>query len=373
MPIKPRKMYADARIQTTPHQRTHDLSQQVHRIGFHFPSVVVAQVCAYYGIVLTSAGTVLVEDEIQSFHPRSKRLKEQAAAQERKDQITINTEARDTIKDLFPNIPGNDLNQIIKTAFQKGQGKVGTANELSLIRRAQLAVVAHIRHVYTDYDKLLRQTHYRDARNLVEKPSLRKLVEWRGDDENGKQVLEDVFREVVVISDDEDSDEEEDEATNNFRDVSVEIVSSNTKADHLNPDPLGLEDPGVGRRPDAGNRKRPLGYKHVTARARKERRNDEDKVSRRGFSRYQAWNEAREEFRANPSETMVADERALAYSAPELSFRRPDAGSSASGHQPEGFAYSHRSYHYQVSPHCQNVDLNSPRSSDAQLVLNVHQ
>jgi hypothetical protein len=34
-------------------------------------------------------------------------------------QTTINTEARDVIRDLFPNIPDNDTNQIIKTAFQK--------------------------------------------------------------------------------------------------------------------------------------------------------------------------------------------------------------------------------------------------------------
>lgn len=34
-------------------------------------------------------------------------------------QATINTEARDAIKDLFPNIPKKDLSQIIKTAFQK--------------------------------------------------------------------------------------------------------------------------------------------------------------------------------------------------------------------------------------------------------------
>lgn len=34
-------------------------------------------------------------------------------------QLTINTEARDAIKDLFPNIPQGDLFQIIKTAFQK--------------------------------------------------------------------------------------------------------------------------------------------------------------------------------------------------------------------------------------------------------------
>lgn len=40
-------------------------------------------------------------------------------------QITINTEARDVLKDLFPNIPDNDLNQIIKTAFQKVVPAVG--------------------------------------------------------------------------------------------------------------------------------------------------------------------------------------------------------------------------------------------------------
>lgn len=34
-------------------------------------------------------------------------------------QATINAEARDAIKDLFPNIPNRDVNQIIKTAFQK--------------------------------------------------------------------------------------------------------------------------------------------------------------------------------------------------------------------------------------------------------------
>lgn len=34
-------------------------------------------------------------------------------------QVTLNTDARDAMRDLFPNIPDQDLNQIIKTAFQK--------------------------------------------------------------------------------------------------------------------------------------------------------------------------------------------------------------------------------------------------------------
>jgi hypothetical protein len=296
---------------------------------------------------------VLVDDESQSFHRRSQRLREQPAAQERKDQITINTEARDTIRDLFPNIPDNDLNQIIKTAFQKGQGKVGTANELSLIRRAQLAVVAHIRHVYTDYDKLLRQTHYRDARNLVEKPTLRRLVQWRGDDENGKQVLEDVFREVVVISDDEESDEEEHEGMNQFRDVSVEIVSSNTKANHFDPEPLGFEDSLVGHRPGTShhtNSKRAPNYERFAAPARKEAANDREKLNRRGFSRYQAWNEARAEYRANPIDELVVNDRVVTHSIPDTSISRTDLWMNGSGYRSETSSHApYKSYHPQVS------------------------
>ena len=51
----------------------------------------------------------------------------QGASRRRTDselsQNAINAEARDAIKDLFPNIPKKDLNQIIKTAFQKVSGR----------------------------------------------------------------------------------------------------------------------------------------------------------------------------------------------------------------------------------------------------------
>jgi hypothetical protein len=200
-------------IKTTRHQETHDLSKEVHRIGFHFPTTVVDEVCAHYGISLSASGTLIKEEDRQSFHQR--RQGRNKRPDEMKDQITINTEARDAIKDLFPNIPDNDLHQIIKTAFQKGQKKVGTATELPLVRRAQLSVVAHVRHIYTKYDSLLRRVQWNEARSMVEGPTLRKLVEWRGDDDNGKEALEDVLREVIVISDDEESGDE----SNEVRDI----------------------------------------------------------------------------------------------------------------------------------------------------------
>jgi hypothetical protein len=35
---------------------------------------------------------------------------------------------------------------------------------------------------------------------VVEHTTLAKVIEWRGDDENGQTVLEDVFREVIVLA-----------------------------------------------------------------------------------------------------------------------------------------------------------------------------
>ncbi|KAL4868188.1 hypothetical protein BDV12DRAFT_170221 [Aspergillus spectabilis] len=270
------KVYA---VSTTPHMHNHGLSQHVHRIGYHFPSAVVATVCMDRGLYLTATGKAV------SFYRMGNEASRKHA--DSISQITINTEARDVLKDLFPNIPDNDLNQIIKTAFQKGQRKVGTAVELPLARRAQLAVVAHIRHIYTNYDRLLKTTSFHEARATVEQPTLAKLVEWRGDDENGKTVLEDVFREVIVISDDEDSDIEGEPQTFTGRDTSVEIISSNPVIEELPMKPINYGN--LARREaqvELSEDEAAPGFRFIPEVPRK------TKIDRRGFSRYQAWDRA---------------------------------------------------------------------------------
>lgn len=91
---------------------THNLSQHVHRIGYHFPSTVVANACMDLGLYLSATGKAVPFYDVGS-NDGLERLSPEAS------QITINTEARDVLRDLFPNIPDSDLNQIIKTAFQK--------------------------------------------------------------------------------------------------------------------------------------------------------------------------------------------------------------------------------------------------------------
>jgi len=80
-----------------------------------------------------------------------------------------------------------------------------------MARKVQLAVVAHIRHQYTDYDKLLKITSWGDARRQVEQPCLDQIVKWRGEGEEEVSELEDIFREVIVLDDDDDDEEEEEE------------------------------------------------------------------------------------------------------------------------------------------------------------------
>jgi hypothetical protein len=86
---------------------------------------------------------------------------------------------------------------------------VGLAANIPLSRRVQLAVLAHIRHTHTRYDKLLRETSYANARKAVASLCLDFLVKWRGDEETGRDQLDEILREVVVISDSDSEDGEE--------------------------------------------------------------------------------------------------------------------------------------------------------------------
>ena len=77
----------------------------------------------------------------------------------------------------------------------------------------QLAVVAHIRHTYTPYDRLLREVPYLHARQRIEEATLDKLAEWRGDNDQELDVMEDILREVIVIPEDDEAGESPSDST----------------------------------------------------------------------------------------------------------------------------------------------------------------
>ena len=76
------------------------------------------------GVSLTSSGHVRYDPDDpygQVFNRTNSNGNTGRGKQQETDvpQIALNTEARDTIRDLFPNIPEKDLREIITTSFQK--------------------------------------------------------------------------------------------------------------------------------------------------------------------------------------------------------------------------------------------------------------
>ncbi|KAI1343954.1 hypothetical protein F5Y15DRAFT_182505 [Xylariaceae sp. FL0016] len=157
-----------------------------------------------------------------------------------KTQEEINREADAVLRDLFPRIPHTDRHEIIEHAFKKdgkfkGEYKVGMAQDLPLARRVQLAALAHIRHTKTRYDELLRETDWANARKAVEKPCLDIIVKWRGDEETGRDQLDEILREVIEISDSEDGSEDESSAEDTIvrNSRAISVVTTATARDRV--------------------------------------------------------------------------------------------------------------------------------------------
>ena len=101
------------------------IADQMHRIGYHFPSSIVARACTSLGIDLTRDGRVLHNQrnwEVTARpKPRSRKWQKLLAENASKpglSQAAIDTQAREAIKDLFPKIPQKDLHDIVTHAFE---------------------------------------------------------------------------------------------------------------------------------------------------------------------------------------------------------------------------------------------------------------
>ncbi|KAL9129092.1 MAG: hypothetical protein Q9217_002364 [Psora testacea] len=304
-----------------------ELSREVHRVGYHFSTFVVDEACQTLGVTLNASGRVtkshfasLRDDELQDNQARRQGKGKKTKSRFRKgspkidtslSQAVIDTQAREAIEDLFPKIPRLDLHEIVSRAFDKTRNLVGTASGTSLVRRANLAVVAHIRHTYTNYDELLRSgMTWFDARRGVEKFTLDKLVSWRGDeDDEDDDIMEDVLREVIVISDDEggESDIEASEGAQKSggRGSSIEVIHPNalhslavdltTTDDDDSDDDVTLPYQVLGQ------------YSHGHS-------YDQSKEARIGQQRHMRWEEAVSRHRSDPSQVQQHNARTMALS-----------------------------------------------------------
>ncbi|KAL9104678.1 MAG: hypothetical protein Q9163_000421 [Psora crenata] len=308
-----------------------ELSREVHRVGYHFSTFVVDEACQTLGVTLNASGRVTKSHfaSLRDEGLRNDQMKRQGKGKKTKSRVrkgspkidtslsqaVIDTQAREAIEDLFPKIPQLDLHEIVSRAFDKvskgikTKNLVGTASGTSLVRRANLAVVAHIRHTYTNYDELLRSgmTWY-DARRGVEKFTLDKLVSWRGDeDDENDVVMEDVLREVIVITDDEvdgsDAETEDRAKTTRLGDSNVEEIP--LEALHTEAVDLTMTDDD-----DSADDDITMPYQRVT-RLSNAHPYHQCREARIGEKRHIRWEEAINRHRSNPSQAHQPDARTI--------------------------------------------------------------
>lgn len=270
----------------------------MNRVGYHFHKAIVQEARAT--IVGFSQQVASVTDGEPEPIPRS--------------QAQYHLQVDAALRDLFPRIPHTDRQMIIQHAFtrviptiqpdEKGHVKtktapqdtrskgdererVGLQPDVPLARRVQLAVLAHIRHTHTRYDELLKQSGWHVARKAVEALCLDVLVKWRGDEETGRDQLEEILREIVVISDSED-DELEQDSTDDSSVVELDAPNNATLSHQpWAPTALSLQP----RRADPQSPEALVPLRPSVAAI--DQGYSADRRARRGFQRYRrAWDEA---------------------------------------------------------------------------------
>ncbi|TWU74070.1 hypothetical protein ED733_004011 [Metarhizium rileyi] len=292
----------DAMIFVVSPVTTNSLSQQVNRLGHHIRQTIVEEAKATIAD-LPQSGPATPDGKPEPI-PET--------------QAEYHAQADAALRDLFPRIPNTDRQIIIEHAFTrvsfsknrifkysltnrttfqranaKGEAPVGFSSDIPLARRVQLAVLAHIRHSHTRYDELLKEAGWQAARKAVETLCLDILVKWRGDEETGRDQLDEILREVVVISDSEDDSSDEETMDNSSTDDSgsASSVLISTQLTATFPHMAAVEQARF-----QGPTKRPEVY---SARAEEkaptrpmEHARQTDRKNQRGFKRYRAWQEA---------------------------------------------------------------------------------
>ncbi|KAH6722195.1 hypothetical protein BKA61DRAFT_592018 [Leptodontidium sp. MPI-SDFR-AT-0119] len=268
----------------TQNQDNTKISEHVHRTGYYFREAIVDEAREILGETVISNPTILpgtVEPIPES-------------------QDEINKQADGVIRDLFPRIPNPDRVMIIEHAFKKGavfhgEPTVGLQAGIPLSRRVQLAVLAHIRHTHTRYDKLLRETTWMNARKAVEPVCLDILIKWRGDEETGRDQMDEILREVVIITDSEDEDDD-DSSEEDSSDEDGEVTSASSTESSTQPNSRNQQRPPVTQARPSANTPAPSVVVRTNPSAissRTRAKDPREKKEQRGFKRYQAaWQDA---------------------------------------------------------------------------------
>lgn len=101
-----------------------------------------------------------------------------AAAVQKKDEA-LEDKMRTELLLLYPQIPKDKIQPLLKHTLQKRSGRVGRTQKIALSTIMNLAVRAHVRHTCTDYEALLRASCEREnARRQVDRRVIEVCRAW---------------------------------------------------------------------------------------------------------------------------------------------------------------------------------------------------
>ncbi|KAI8626368.1 hypothetical protein F5Y19DRAFT_447224 [Xylariaceae sp. FL1651] len=116
---------------------------------------------------------LLIYENVLAEHDRTKDARARATA--RRD-AKLEQGFRDAVLALFPGVPTDELEKIVKWTTKKGANRVGRRGKLDMAERAANAVHAYVRHNHTQYDRCLREGTDRDTARSIISSTVEKLV-----------------------------------------------------------------------------------------------------------------------------------------------------------------------------------------------------
>ncbi|KIW01805.1 hypothetical protein, variant [Verruconis gallopava] len=161
----------------------------VGRVGYYFHKDLIANACKWFEIRIQGGQ---IKDDRNAHRPK----------------LTKN-DLKACLEEIYPHIPDRDRNTIIGRLNPKNGSSIGKAANLNPYKQVELAVISHIRHAHTDYDKLLRYGNKNEARKSIQPELLAKLAEWKGEDKKDEWDTE--FQEVVNLEEEPEVVLEEDD------------------------------------------------------------------------------------------------------------------------------------------------------------------
>jgi hypothetical protein len=98
---------------------------------------------------------------------REKQQQRAAKAREKKHEAEL-TRLASRLGELYPGLDEVERMGVVRRAFEVGSNRVGRCTKLEEDKKLELALIAHVRHTYTNYDELLTEFWDReDARRRI--------------------------------------------------------------------------------------------------------------------------------------------------------------------------------------------------------------